>query len=155
AYGALALGVITWIVIRISADNPTSFLMAASLMATSIWMMGFHQIHSYAHMGSRLSPAEFNRAVADISGLDSRRRQKEEFARLFRSAGVPRVVSLLQRSRLFLRPEVHWRHHINFESNFSSVNGWSDPLMNLVYGPLARWRKGKRATGRTAVEALS
>lgn len=144
AYGALPIAIITWVVIKLSADNSASFLAVAILMETSLWMLGFHQIHSYAHMGSQLSPEEFNRAVVEINQLPSRRQQKEEFARLFQSVGIPPLVRLLQRCRLFLRPEVHWRHHISFESDFSSVNGWSDPLMNLLYKPVAQRKKARQ-----------
>jgi hypothetical protein len=112
-------------------------------MSTSIWMLGFHQIHSYTHMGSKLPADEFNRAVIEINQLPTRREQKAAFIKLFRELGIPRYVRVLQRCRLFLRPEVHWRHHINFETDFSSVNGWSDPVMNLIYRPIARWRKVK------------
>ena len=55
--------------------------------------------------------------------------------------GIPPLVRFLQILGLFLRPEVHWRHHINFETDFSSLNGWSDPLMNLIYAPIARRKK--------------
>lgn len=144
AYGALPIAIITWVVVKASADSSASFLAVAILMATSLWMLGFHQIHSYAHMGSQLSPEEFNRAVVEINQLPSRQQQKKEFAKLFQSVGIPRFVRFLQRCRLFLRPEVHWRHHISFESDFSSVNGWSDPLMNLLYRPVARRKKAKR-----------
>jgi TMEM189-like protein len=143
AYGALPFAVITWLVARTPGDSAVSFLVDSSLMATSLWMLGFHQIHSYAHMGSRLSPEEFNRAVAEISRIPNRRQQKEEFAKLFEAVGIPPFVRFLQRCRLFLRPEEHWRHHDTFESDFSSVNGWSDPVMNWFYGPIARRKKAR------------
>jgi hypothetical protein len=145
AYGALPIAIVAWIVLKTTADNAASFLMVATLMWTSLWMLGFHQIHSYAHMGSTLSPEEFNQAVVNINRLSSRRQQKEEFARLFETVGIPPVIRRLQRCRLFLRPEVHWRHHISFETDFSSVNGWSDPLMNLLYKPIARRKKVERS----------
>jgi hypothetical protein len=143
AYGALPLAIATWAVARYADPTWLAFLIAATLMSTSIWMLGFHQIHSYTHMGSKLPAAEFNKAVLEINQLPTRREQKEAFVKLFRELGIPRYVRVLQRCRLFLRPEVHWRHHINFETDFSSVNGWSDPVMNLIYRPIARWRKVK------------
>lgn len=146
AYGALPLAIMAWGFIKLLPGNSGSFLVAATLMATSLWMLGFHQIHSYAHMGSQLSPEEFNQAVIEISQLPTKRQQKVEFAGLFKQVGIPEVIRLLQRCRLFLRPEVHWRHHISFESDFSSVNGWSDPLMNLIYRPLARRKQAIRMT---------
>lgn len=154
AYAAFPIAIITWAAGNASEANSASFLMSAILMATSLWMLGFHQIHSYAHMGSHLSPDEFNRTVARINQLSSKRQQKREFAKLFDSVGVPRFIRLLQRSGLFLRPEVHWRHHIAFESDFSSVNGWSDPLMNLVYRRLAVRKKAKKSTMQASISVL-
>jgi len=55
--------------------------------------------------------------------------------------GIPRFVRVLQRCGLFLRPEIHWRHHASFESDFSSVNGWSDPMTNWIFGLIARRKK--------------
>jgi hypothetical protein len=140
SYGAIPLLVITWIVARTAKDTPLSFLVCATLMAGSLWVTAFHQIHSYAHMGSLLPPEEFNRAVAEISRLPLRQ-QKRKMAELFDTVGIPWVIRRLQRARLFLRPEIHWRHHVLFEEDFSSVNGWSDPLMNLFYRPVARRKK--------------
>jgi hypothetical protein len=144
AYGALPIAILTWGIVQMSGDSAASFLAAAILMSASVWMLGFHQIHSYAHVGSHLSPEEFNRAVVEINQLPSRQQQHEEFARVFEPVGIPKFVRLLQRCRLFLRPDVHWRHHISQESDFSSLNGWSDPLMNLLYRPVAIRKKARR-----------
>ncbi len=144
SYGALPFALAALAVAAKSADTSAGFLAAATVMSASIWMLGFHQIHSYTHMGSSMSAEEFNRAVAEISRLDSRRRQEEEFVKLFDRVGIPPFVRFLQRSRIFLRPELHWRHHIYYETDFSSVNGWSDPLMNLLYKPIARRKKAKQ-----------
>jgi hypothetical protein len=38
---------------------------------------------------------------------------------------------------------VHWQHHISFETDFSSINGWSDPVMNWLYRRLV-WRKRRQ-----------
>ncbi|HEX6182711.1 MAG TPA: fatty acid desaturase CarF family protein [Pyrinomonadaceae bacterium] len=166
AYGALPIGVLAWWLATSEADTAGSFLAAAVAMSASIWMLGFHQIHSYSHMGSSLSAEEFNRVVADISALPSKKQQEEEFIKLFDTLGIPPLVRLLQRARLFLRPELHWRHHIYYETDFSSVNGWSDPLMNLLYRPLARRKKARQthklaanpmlvAAGRADTQALN
>jgi len=144
AYGALPFALISWLATEVSGATATSFLLVASSFAISLWMLGFHQIHAYAHMGSHLPPEVFNRAVAEISQLPTRQ-QKTEFAKLFQSVGIPRVVRWLQRCHLFLRPEVHWQHHLSFESDFSSVNGWSDPVMNILYRPIARRKKAEHA----------
>jgi hypothetical protein len=141
AYGTIPIAAATCLVASMSDDDMLSFGIGAILFATSVWMLGFHQIHSYAHMGSKLPAEEFNRAVAEIGNLPTERQQRTEFARLFDRVGIPPVVRLLQRSRFFLRPEIHWRHHRSFESDFSSVNGWSDPVMNWLYRPIARRKK--------------
>jgi Lipid desaturase domain len=141
AYAALPVAIITCILAKISADTMSSFLIVATLMGISFWMLGFHQIHSYAHMGSRLSPEKFNQAVVRISQLPTKKQQTKAFAKLFQSVDIPPSVRLLQRCGLFLRPEIHWQHHITFDSDFSSVNGWSDPVMNWLYRPLARRKK--------------
>ena len=151
AYGALPLAAITILVNSLSADTAVSFLVVASLMATSIWMLGFHQIHAYAHMGSKLPPEEFNQAVARISHLPTQLR-KTEFAKLFQTVGIPWFVRILQRMRIFLRPEIHWQHHLSFETDFSSVNGWSDPVMNWIYQPLVQRIIAKRVNKAVTVE---
>jgi hypothetical protein len=144
AYGALPFVLGTWIIATVMVETPSSFFLAALLMGISLWGLAFHQIHSYTHMGSKLSPASFNKAVIRICGMPTAQRRKE-FGELFALVGIPRWIRVLQRCRLFLRPEVHWQHHISFESDFSSVNGWSDPLMNLIYGPIARRKKANGA----------
>lgn len=150
AYGALPIALITLVADRMFADTFAAFLLLCTLSATTLWMLGFHQIHSYTHMGLELLPEEFNLAVAEISKLPTKRQQRREFAKLFDSVGIPPTVRMLQRCHLFLRPEVHWRHHISFESDFSSVNGWSDPLMNLIYEPIARRKKARQLSGVTS-----
>ena len=146
AYGSLPIALITIPIAIRSEPTPQGFLIAASFLMTSVWMLGFHQIHSYAHMGKAIPAEEFNRAVADIVRIPDQGLQREAFARLFAAAGIPRWVRVMQRSRLFLRPEIHWRHHHTFETDFSSVNGWSDPLMNLLYRPLSRRMKARVET---------
>jgi hypothetical protein len=145
AYGALPFAIATCVITQAMSATALSFAVASTVFATSLWMLGFHQIHSYTHMGSKLPPEEFNRAVVEISHLSNKRQQKKEFAQLFDAVGIPRFVRLLQRSHLFLRPEIHWQHHISFESDFSSVNGWSDPMMNWLYRPIARRKKARNS----------
>jgi hypothetical protein len=140
AYVALPFAIITIGSAVVLPKTAVSFLIVATLMGISLWMLGFHQIHSYAHMGSNLSPDEFNQAVVKISQLPDEK-QHPEFAKLFQTVGIPPLVRFLQRSRLFLRPEIHWKHHIKFESDFSSLNGWSDPLMNWIYQPISQKKK--------------
>ena len=151
AYGATPLSLGALIATFFAPDGRATYLLDAILFCTSVWMLGFHQIHSYAHMGSTLGPEEFNRAVAKIGDLPSIALQRAAFRRLFDTVGIPPVVRLLQKAGLFLRPEVHWRHHLEFESDFSSVNGWSDPLTNWIYGPIARQRKATRVAHSAVV----
>lgn len=134
-FSLATLGAAYWL-----PDNILTALLTLSFFSISLWMLGFHQIHSYAHMGSCLSPQEFNQAVQEITKLPYKE-QKPAFRRLFDGTDIPHWVRLLQRVGLFLRPEVHWRHHIEFETDFSSLNGWSDPLMNFIYAPIARRKK--------------
>lgn len=41
-------------------------------------------------------------------------------------------VTLLQRLHLILPPQVHSRHHKDFDGNYSVLNGWSNPLFNWL-----------------------
>lgn len=132
AYVALPVALLGLIVSELWTRTILSFFAVTSLVAASAWIIGFHQIHSYAHMGQRIHPDEFNLAVAKAALLPAGR-QKAELARLFETAGIPWLVRFLQRSRIFIRPEIHWQHHISFERDFSSINGWSDSMMNPLY----------------------
>lgn len=140
AYAGLPFTLTTIGFANLQSDSYVNAVIATTLFSISLWMLGFHQIHSYAHMGSRLLPHKFNEAIQEISHLPHQE-QKAEFKKLFDGKGIPPVVQFLQKTGFFLRPEVHWRHHIQFETDFSSLNGWSDPLMNIIYQPLARRRK--------------
>ena len=44
-----------------------------------------------------------------------------------------KIVTLLQKYKLFISVEDHHVHHSNFESNFSIINGWSNPLVNYIF----------------------
>ena len=140
AYGGVPFAFATIGFASLPSNYHASALIAAISFSISLWLLGFHQIHSYAHMGSSLSPHEFNKAVQAISRLPDVE-QKAEFRKLFDGTGIPPLVRFLQRIGLFLRPEVHWKHHNSFETDFSSLNGWSDPLMNLIYAPIARRKR--------------
>ncbi|MEY9750140.1 hypothetical protein ABIF65_009514 [Bradyrhizobium japonicum] len=118
-----------------------SFVVVATLLGMSLWALLFHQIHSYAHMGSILPPEELHARVVEIRRLESHSEKVREFAKLFEAVPIPPVVRFLQRYRLILNPSTHNLHHVLFESDFSSVNGWSDPVLNFVLRPIARRRK--------------
>lgn len=118
-----------------------SFILIATLFGMSLWALLFHQIHSYAHMGSALSPDELHARIAEIRLLPTYPEKVREFARLFEDVPIPPLIRALQKCRLILNPSTHNLHHVLFESDFSSVNGWSDPLLNVALRPLARRRK--------------
>jgi hypothetical protein len=117
------------------------FLIIATFFGMSIWAFFFHQIHSYAHMGSILPPEELHACIARIRLLPSSAQQVEEFSKLFGAVPIPPMIRILQRHRIILNPKAHNLHHVLFESDFSSVNGWSDPVLNPVLGPIARRKK--------------
>lgn len=125
------------------APTATSFFGLAVLLGMAFWAFFFHQIHSYAHMGSCLAPAEFNARVAQISRLPSKAARIQEFGKLFETVPIPPVIRFLQRYRIILNPEVHNLHHISFETDFSSVNGWADPVINFALRRIARRIKAK------------
>jgi hypothetical protein len=124
--------------------NETSFFILATLLGMSFWGFFFHQIHAYAHMGSFLPPNEFASCVAEISCLPTQAAQIGEFKKLFARVPIPSMIRLLQRYRVILNLEVHNLHHIAFETDFSSVNGWADPFVNFMLRPIARRIKTRR-----------
>lgn len=88
-----------------------------------------------------MTPEEFLAEVARIRNLRTKKQQVEAFRELFDKAPIPKPIRILQKLGLLLQPERHNVHHIHFESDFSSVNGWSDPVLNLIARPLARYYK--------------
>ena len=143
AYASLPLSIVTVVLIATSSGSWLSFLCTATFLGMSFWAFFFHQIHSYAHMGACVSPDDFKASVQRISRLPTLEEKRREFEKLFDAAPIPPVIRLLQKSRIILNPEMHNLHHISFESDFSSVNGWSDPLINWILGPLARRLKAR------------
>ncbi|MGR8964207.1 fatty acid desaturase CarF family protein [Rhizobium leguminosarum] len=146
AYPSLPVSLIGILVNWLGGDSLGMFLLGGTITGMSIWALFFHQIHAYAHMGSHLHPEQFNARVAEISQLADQREQIRQFDRLFDTLPIPKVIRLLQRWRILLNPAVHNLHHIKFESDFSSVNGWSDPLTNPIFGMIARSYKQKHTT---------
>lgn len=143
-YGSCAVSFVSLGVILFGDHGPLSSFVLAELLFLAIWGLLFHHLHSFAHMGSRLDPLVFNREIERIAGFESKREQKAALRALFETVPTPRFIRLLQRLRLTLEPGRHNLHHIHFESDFSSVNGWSDPLLNPVLRPAARYFKAKR-----------
>jgi hypothetical protein len=153
AYGSIPLALLICFLARDPQGGEISFFVIATLFGMSLWGFFFHQIHSYAHMGSLLAPEIFSARVAQIAHLPHKQEQIREFDRLFKDVPIPPVIRFLQDQRILLNPGVHNLHHLSFETDFSSVNGWSDPLMNWIYAPIARRIKAKqRAVEIGAVE---
>jgi hypothetical protein len=144
AYGSLPVSLLVCALSVVLPSGWPSGLVLCTLLGISFWAFFFHQIHSYAHMGSSLPPNDFKRRVAEISRLPTQAEQKRAFETLFKTVPIPPAIRFLQRHRLILNPGTHNLHHITFESDFSSVNGWSDPLANLILRPAARRMKAKR-----------
>ncbi|MEQ1950260.1 fatty acid desaturase CarF family protein [Mesorhizobium yinganensis] len=124
-------------------DGGGWFFASMVVAGMSFWAFFFHQIHSYAHMGSFIPATELNETLRRIAAMQDSKKQKNELKKLFRKAPIPPAVRVLQNFRLMLNPVEHNFHHVLFESDFSSVNGWSDPLVNIFLGPIARRYKLK------------
>lgn len=55
------------------------------------------------------------------------------------------VLGLLQRSRLLLSPDHHWRHHRDtYDTHYCLINGWADVVMDALGG----WRLLERGIHR-------
>merc|ERR1719387_2085249 len=46
---------------------------------------------------------------------------------------VPQLFIWMQRMHLVMQTPVHQAHHRTFDINFAVTNGWSNPLLNLLY----------------------
>lgn len=151
AYGSCAISVVSLGFILFSDHGPIGSFLMTLLLFLALWGLLFHHLHSYAHMGSILDPQVFNKEIERISTLGSKRERKAALRALFDTVPIPRFIRVLQRFRLTLEPGRHNLHHIHFESDFSSVNGWSDPFLNPVLRPAARYFKAKRLQGESPV----
>ncbi|WP_419825836.1 fatty acid desaturase CarF family protein [Sphingomonas sp.] len=60
---------------------------------------------------------------------------------------VPWLVRAMRRARLLMRPEDHVAHHDTLTRDFSTINGWSNPPLNLIFRTL-------RQKGRLRDEGL-
>jgi hypothetical protein len=152
AYASLLASAIALSLAPVLPGSPAGDVAFGVAVALSGWTLLFHQMHSYAHMGSVLPSEVFRARVADIAQMPDLGARKRALRALFREVPIPPGLRFLQTVGLTLNPERHNLHHIDFESDFSSVNGWSDPVLNPVLGPLARWCKARRAA-KAAVEA--
>ena len=125
--------------------GPLADFVLSVTLVLPLWALLFHQMHAYAHMGSVLPSDVFRQRLVIIAALDDVRAQNLALRELFASVPIPPLLRTLQTLGLTLNPERHNLHHIKFESDFSSVNGWSDPVLNPLFGPLARRLKIRRA----------
>ena len=75
AYGSFPIAVLVICLAWNGSESALSFFLLATLMGISIWALFFHQIHSYAHMGSLLPAAEFNKWTDRIQHLSTEREQ--------------------------------------------------------------------------------
>ncbi len=152
AYACLPTLLLVLLLLIWLPEATLSFLLEAVLLGATMWAFFFHQIHAYAHMGSSLSAEVFNGKVAEIAKLESTREQRRAFDQLFKTVPIPPAIRLLQRCGLILNPARHNLHHLWFESDFSSVNGWSDPVLNLFLGNISRRFKASRGGVRSTAE---
>ena len=44
-----------------------------------------------------------------------------------------KIIAFLQKSKLIVPPKTHARHHREIDCNFSVLNGWSIPLLNVIF----------------------
>jgi hypothetical protein len=147
AYASLLAAALAFLLWAVLPKTALAFFFEVVATGLALWALFFHQIHSYAHVGSKLQPEAFNKKVAEIAQMKSESEQMRAFGALFATVPIPGPIRVLQRRRLILCPERHNLHHLSFEKNFSSVNGWSDPLLNLFLGPLARaYKRARRQT---------
>jgi hypothetical protein len=51
---------------------------------------------------------------------------------------IPFIIKQLQRMNLILSRNEHNKHHLNGIYNYSIVNGWSNPLLNIMYKHIIR-----------------
>lgn len=154
AYASLVVSTLALAVLLLRSPGLAADFVLAVCVALTVWTLLFHQMHSYAHMGSVLTSDVFRRRLDEIAALDGVREQKRALRALFAEVPIPPLLRTLQTLGLTLNPERHNLHHIRFESDFSSVNGWSDPLLNPVLGPLARHFKRRREARQALVREI-
>ena len=46
---------------------------------------------------------------------------------------VPVIVNFLQEYGILLHYKKHMKHHSNYDTGFSFLNGWSDPIFNYIF----------------------
>ena len=44
-----------------------------------------------------------------------------------------KLINLLRKFNLILKPEIHKIHHTLFDRNYAILNGWSNPLLNKIF----------------------
>lgn len=147
AYGSFPVLIPVIIFAWNGTEGVLSFFVLATLTGMSVWALFVNQIHAFTHMGSDVSSEEFSQWTERIKNLPTETEQRREYDRLFENIPIPRAVRVLQGLGVILSPSAHNMHHINFEKNFGIINGWSNPISNLVLVPISRHfkQKGEKA----------
>jgi len=121
-----------------SQGGQSSHLASMCLAVMAVWGMFFHQIHAYAHMGSSVDVAHYGARIDQIVLQHSSRDRRRMLNEMFDGMPIPSFVRALQRLGILLDPVRHVSHHREIDCNFSSVNGWSDALLNPLMRQLVR-----------------
>lgn len=149
AYASIPISIVTLGMAMNLDASDGSFLLLTTAELLGVWAFFFHQIHSYAHMGSSIPADVFLERIGEIRQNENKNEMNDQLRSLFLLTPIPKPVRVLQAARIILRPERHNAHHFYFDSNFSSVNGWSDPILNPLLGPIARNLARQRADGNS------
>lgn len=120
-------------------EGVLSFFVLATLTGMCVWGLFVNQTHSYAHMGSYISSEKFRQCTDRVKNLSSEAEQRKEYEKLFETVPIPRPIRIMQKLGLILDPAAHNLHHIEFEKSFGILNGWSNPVANLILVPLSRY----------------
>lgn len=51
----------------------------------------------------------------------------------------PAIVPALRKVRLLMTPQDHDKHHATLTQDFSVINGWSNPVLNVIFRRLLNW----------------
>jgi hypothetical protein len=53
---------------------------------------------------------------------------------------IPLLAKLLQSCGMFLTPRAHHSHHLSPDRDFCMLNGWANPLVNVVFNYCMQWQ---------------
>ena len=143
AYGNLPVLIPVIVIAWNGIEGVLSFFILTTLVGASVWAFFVNQIHAYTHIGADCFSEELQQQMERIKDLASETEQRKKYETLFETVPIPWAIRTLQNLRLILSPSAHNVHHITFEKNFAIINGWSNPVANLILQPLARQFKAK------------